>query len=241
MQLTGAEHTFFGGCQFYRVEIDLVDGDFVCIPVVWVFHSDKDLVGCPFFDGVCTVTHKVLSAGPLGAAFIHRAELFYRFLLYREHAVVIQQFEEVRNWRDQLELKRLIIEGGDTDFGEVFDLTFVEFFGVLENVKRVSVLVTQCRHHGTLIRVNEILSRDRVAIGPLGVITDLEGVDRAVFRDRPAFSGRRYDFKRLGVFGNQSFEKSHLNTVFGHTCGDVRVYVRDFRAVTKMEDAHFSA
>ena len=63
--------------------------------------------------------------------------------------------------------------------------------------------------------IDEVMGGDWVTVRPTTVFSQVEGIDRTVGADLPAFCGA-WNQPGVGVFGNQALEQVALDVSLGH-------------------------
>ena len=136
------------------------------VPVVRIALHFDALVHAPAFQAEGTVAREIASTRPLCAALIHRAVLLDHVLWHREPRVMLQHAREIRRGAFQRELQRQRIDHAHAHLAEIGDLAGVIFLRVLQRVEHVRVIRAQLRREDALIRISEVLRRQRHAIAP---------------------------------------------------------------------------
>jgi hypothetical protein len=153
--------------------------------------------------------HSVILNGPLTtrlAGLIQSSPCFSdRVLGQTEAGVVGEHLDEVAGRALELHLQRLRVDRPHAELLEALQLAGVDRLGVLDRVEDRGVLGRLLRVEHAAEAVDEVLGRDRRAVGP-GVVADLEGVGEAVVADLPALGGTR-DGARVGGVGGEAHEQ----------------------------------
>jgi hypothetical protein len=84
--------------------------------------------------------------------------------------------------------------------------------------------------------LHEILRGDRLAVGPLGLFAQMEGINEAVGRNIPRFGDARHRVEIFWIVGDEAFEEGQRETKLWHAGDDLRVDVLRFGAVADVQD-----
>ena len=133
-------------------------------------------------------------------------------------------------------MRRVGVEGGDADLGEIGDGAFVEGLGVLDDVEERSALRSERRREDAAVGGDEIVGGDGIAVGPFCVGAEVEGVGEAVGGRIPALGDAGDGFEIDGVFSDEALKEGGEDVVFGESGREVRVEFADLRADAAMED-----
>src|SRR5690625_5809533 len=90
-------------------------------------------------------------------------------------------------------------------------------------------------------RPNKIPRGYKIAIGPAGLLVQIEGVHQPIIGNVPVAGNTRLRFQRFGAFARQTFKQRHLNLPFRDTGGDMWVHVGRLVTVTDMQNLLFIA
>lgn len=97
-----------------------------------------------------------------------------------EPRVVVHRVEEKRCGLAEGDLERARIDGVEAGFREVGEFTFVVILGADDVPEHVGILGTEGGRDHALVALDEIVGGDGVAVGPLGVGAEVEGVAESV-------------------------------------------------------------
>ena len=145
VKLPGAEHPLFGGDIFRWIEVDLVELDLVCTPVVGISLHTEIAVDFPLLKLEGTIAYQVALKGPAGTALVGAAKLFYCWAMDREQTVVIQQLQKVGGRVLQPHLQCMVIQGPDTHLVKVAYFTFIVGFGIFDREVHIGIEIAQGR------------------------------------------------------------------------------------------------
>ena len=101
------------------------------------------------------------------------------------------------------DLKRLVVDRLDAEFGRILDLAGVDRLGILHRILQIGVLRGVLRVHQPAEGEDEVLRRHRLAVRPLGVVAQLEGVGQAVVGDFVALGDAQHRLG-VGILGEQA-------------------------------------
>ena len=119
---------------------------------------------------------------------------------------------------------------------EVGQPALVEGFGVAHHVEQGRVVGRQRRRQDAAEGGDEVPRGDRVAVGPLGVGAQVEGVGEAVGRDLPALGHAGHGMQVARILGHQAFEERGDDALLGEARHELRVEIADFGADAAVED-----
>ena len=147
---------------------------------------------------------------------------------------VAEQRKEIRGRIDEMNDERVVVRGLEADLGKIGDLAVVKLPGVDDRAvlpEILRVLRAEIRREDAAVGLDEIARGDGVAVAPLGVVAQVEGVGPAVGRNVPAFRDAGDGVEIVRVLGDEALEQRVEDVAVG--LGDVglRVEVLRFRAV----------
>lgn len=145
----------------------------------------------------CAIAHQLARLDEISAV------LFEAGLVDRQCSLVRQQLDEERGRAFERDFQRLGINGLYAEFFNL-GLAFVDRFGIFDRIKDIGVAGRCLRVFDTAHRENKIFRRYRRAIGPVGIVAQLERVDGAVIGNFPAFRGTRNNLA-VRVIDRQAF------------------------------------
>ena len=177
----------------------------------------------PFLEDEGPVADEVARSRPVTAALEGIAVLFQRGAVHREHAVVVEQLQEVGCGVVQGHPQGVFIEHFDADFIEVIDLPGGEGLGIADREIHVGVKIAEARGQCPLPRPGEVAGGHRVAVRPAGVGAQVEGVHQAVGTDFPALGDARDDLQGGRILEHQAFEQGDDDVVLGHAGDDMGI------------------
>ena len=142
------------------------------------------------------------------------AARLYIFAVDHESGGICELGEEVRLGGVYGDLQRALVYGG-------YAADRVGF--ARQNLFDAHYIVKVCACHGrgevriggAIERIDEILRRNIRAVVKLGVVQDMEGIDRAVIADVPAFRYVRHNLQ----FGAERYKSAE--DLMHYACGDV--------------------
>ena len=186
--------------------VDRLEGDVVRVPVAGVLDEADAVVHAAELHHVGPVADDVLGAQPLLLPAVGEALLGLLDVaaVHREHRVEGHELQEERRGRLQPEAERVLIGRGDPDGVEpvhgaaVLDLGG-EGLGALDVPEHVGVLGRRLGVEEALEGPHEVRRGDLVAVGPEGVVAQVERVLEAVVRDLPPLCDPWERFKCLRV------------------------------------------
>lgn len=136
----------------------------------------------------------------------------------------------------------VLVEGLGSDLGEVFDLAFVVFLGVFEEVEHFPILGGPARVGGehALVGEDEVVRGDGDAVGPFGFGVEVEGPLGEFFVGGP-FHGRSGEGGAVlgGVLDAEAFEEGADDIGFEDAGDEVGVEAFGLVAISDDEDIGF--
>ncbi|ENN87988.1 hypothetical protein RHSP_50437 [Rhizobium freirei PRF 81] len=196
-----------GGCLIFQcVEVHLVDLHVLGVIILIVLDVGDMRARHPLHRLIGAIGDDILDLDPLVALG------FDDMLRQRIGRVVHQGVEEVGRRVLERDFQRLVVDCLDAQLAQILDLALVDLFRVLDRVLQVGVLGGSLRIHQALKCKDEILSGDRVAVGPLDAVAQLEGIDLLVGGNGPARSLARNGIV-LGILSHQTFENIAVDAV----------------------------
>ena len=206
---------------------DLADLHARCVPVVRVLRQHELAVDLPFLQLVRPVAHELAGLGPVLAVF------FDRGLVDGPKRRVRHQFRQERHRIRRLHLERVRVDGAHAEFRHRLLAR--------DDVRAVQQeLAEGGRRSGRQFRideapgaVDEIVCGEGLAIGPFGVLAQMEDPGGRVLLF-PLLGDARLDVAvRIGR--GDAFEKILRHVVRRHRFHEVRVERLDFRRVVAHE------
>ena len=184
-----------------RIKDDLVYLDVGGAPVVRVFCHRDVIVGDVLSEHERTVGDHVSGLDEVGA------KLFDARLVERQRGLVRHQGDQPRCGTFDGDLERLGVDCLHAECVESdrrFRLGGVDRLGALDRVKDVGVAGGFLGILDTAEREDKIIGGEGIAVRPFGGFADLERIDEAVVRNRPALGGAGNDLS-AGVIDRQAF------------------------------------
>ena len=109
----------------------------------------------------------------------------------------------------ELDAEGTVVDRADADLGKIRQPARDESLRAAHDEKIERIGRAQRRRECALRAEDEILRRDRVAVGPAGVGAQVEGVDEPVVGNLPAFGDAGHGGEGLRVVAGQSLIKRH--------------------------------
>jgi hypothetical protein len=235
MELAGAEHPLLGVGEFRGEETDLVDLHLVAVPVSGGADGDDLLVRRPLLEGIRAVADEVFGPRPGRALAVEGAELLQRGDVQRVPRVVVHRVEEEGRDLPQRELDGAGIGSLEAGLRKIVELALVVVLGAHDVPEHVGVFRAERRRDHALVALDEIVGRDRVAVRPLGIGAEVEGVDETVGGDLPFF-GYAGDDVELRVLADETLEKREGETMLGDARDNLEVEVLRLGGVAVEQD-----
>ena len=190
-----------------------LDGHLVSTMVVGVLLVDHGAVVVPLGQHVSAAAHEVLTGiqSPCTGVVAFRISSFHSFLIDREVGGEGAQIQEVSSGGCQLDSQSLAILGSGDSQGSigVDQVTIGIHLGhlsiALDGSKHVSIVRSSSGIHSTIPGVDKVAGIQSIAVGPLQVVLQGEGVGQAVVRHGVALS-QVGNLLLLGIIGEQAGE-----------------------------------
>jgi hypothetical protein len=236
VELAGAEGALLGVDAIDRVEVDRVEPHRGGVPVAGVFGRNDLLVRLPVLEGEGSVGDDAARARPAVAALVRGAVFLDRGQRDGQPGRVGDQGQEVRGGVLEGEAQGAGVEGGGADLGEVRIAALVKRLGALEDVEHVGVVGREGRREDAAEGRNEVLGRDRIAVGPPGVGPQEERVHAAFAGDLPTFGDPGDGVEIDGVLGDEALEEGAEHVALGDAGDEVRIEFGDLVADAAVQD-----
>lgn len=172
-------------------------------------------LGQPFHQLIGTVGNQVTGLDPVLTVPLHH------MLGNRECRVVGQQFQEIRRGGFQGDFQGVVVNRTHAQLAQIPNLAGVDRLGVLDGVQDVGIGGGRLRIHDPAQGEDEVMRRNRLAIRPLAVLAEMEGVDRSVVADGPVGRRARDDpaIRRVGDQPQEQVAHHHIFPVAGYQVG----------------------
>ena len=152
---------------------------------------------------------------------------------------MVEHAEEIARRVFQPDDERVRVRGFETDLGEIGDLAVIVFAGVddLHIVEaHAGVRRSERGLEDALVGQQEILRGDGVAVAPLRVVTQMEGVRAPAVGDVPVFGHAGDGVEVPGVLRDESLEERVEDVALGFADDGLRVETSGVAAVAPEED-----
>ena len=205
-----------------------VDAHVGGVPVVGVALQADVALGHPFGQAVGAVGDQVPGPGPFVAVPLDG------FAVHGVGVHVREQTDEVGRRRLEGDLEGVRVHGLHPEPVQLLDLTLGDVLTVGDGPEDEGVAGTHRRIHPPPQREDEIVSRNRIAVGPFGVLPETERVDLAVIAQGPALRHPRH-MGAVRRFRHQPLEQVALDIGRGDSRRLVHVQGFRLRAVAPLE------
>ena len=228
VQLAATEPLELGARVLGGVEYHRIDTHVGRVPVVRVALQADVALRHPFGQAVGAVGDQVAGPGPLVSVALQRLGMHGIRVRVREHS------DEVGRRRLQGHLQGVRVDGFHPEPVQFLDLALGDLLAVGDGPEDECVARAHRRIHSPPQREDEVVSRDRIAVGPLGVLAEVERIDLAVVAQGPALRHAR-DQGTVRGFCHETLEEVALDAGSGHSGRLVHVQGLRLRAVASLE------
>ncbi len=199
VDLAAANATLGGDIVLGREVVDLVEADVLGGVVPWVLHRPDAVAQGPGLEDERAVADHVARPNP------GLAQLAHHMLGHRVGGGVGQQAEQIGRRMGEPDLHGHRVQSPHPQ-GLRPGLALVDGRRVLDHVQQIGVFGRGLRVLDPPHGEDEVVRRDRLAIGPQGARAQLEGPDQAVRRGGPGDRRPRHGLAGR-VLGDQPFEQ----------------------------------
>ena len=218
-----------GAFLLNRIVDDFVNGDVVVIPVSRRFFCGNARLRFPFTQVIGAITDDMLWPCP----FV--AELFDRFARDGIGGVMRHQAGEIRRRIIQFDLQGAPIQCLDAERFNIFFLPAGNRLGIFHRIKNEGIFTAGGGIDRALPGIDKIIRRHRLAIGPFGIVAQMESINFTVIGNFPFFGDAGDDFT-FGIGGGQTLEIVINNRRTGIFCRQLRVNAFRLGAIAAAED-----
>ena len=194
------------------------------------------MIGLPFGEDKRAVADEVAGAGPTRAAAIHGAVSEDGCFVKGKPNRVSDHAGEVGHGVSEGEFEGMVVDCLHPNRGEVGDIAGQVFAGIHQAEKHGGVFRTEFGGENALIGPDEIVGGERLAVGPFGRGTQVEGPLEGVGTRLPPRGDAGNWFGGSGIVVGESLEESDDDLEVLQGTDGLGVEVGRLRKVTNVED-----
>ena len=155
--------------------------------------------------------------------------------MHGEPRAVGDQVVEVGHGVVEVETESVVIQHLDSDGREISGFARYEILRTLDREKHVGVFGSHVGRQHALVGVGKIAGGDGVAVGPLGIVAQVECPSLGVLGGFPVRRDPRHGGDRLGVVAGQPFEERKHDVEVLQAVDDVRIEIRRLGKIAKVQ------